>query len=90
VSSDGQPHVVPVTYEFDGQYLYFGGRKLSNTLKCRHISNNNKVAFVVDDIVSFSPWRARGVEVRGIAEILHERGLAYVRITPTSKVSWGF
>ena len=89
VSRDGEPHVVPVAYEFDGKYLYFSGRRLSASLKYRHISKNASVAFVVDDIVSFSPWRARGLEIRGVAEILHEGGRPYVRITPRSKVSWG-
>jgi pyridoxamine 5'-phosphate oxidase family protein len=89
VSRDGQPHVVPVAYEFDGQFLYIGGRNLSRTLKYRHIFNNQSVAFVVDDVISFSPWRARGLEIRGVAEILHEKRRPYVRITPVSKASWG-
>jgi pyridoxamine 5'-phosphate oxidase family protein len=89
VSQDGQPHVVPVAYEFDGHYLYFTGRNLSGTLKYRHILKNQKVAFVVDDIASLSPWRARGMEIRGVAEILIEEGRPYVRITPLSKFSWG-
>jgi pyridoxamine 5'-phosphate oxidase family protein len=89
VSSTGSPHVVPVTYEFDGQFLYFSGRNLAQSLKCRHISQNQNVALVVDDILSFAPWRARGIEIRGTAEILYERRRPYVRITPLWKVSWG-
>lgn len=89
VSSDGQPHVVPVAYEFDGQFLYFSGRNLSRSLKYHHIAASQKVAFVVDDIVSFSPWRARGIEIRGVAEILYENNHPYVRITPLHKVAWG-
>jgi pyridoxamine 5'-phosphate oxidase family protein len=89
VSQDGQPHVVPVAYEFDGHYLYFSGRSLSSSLKYRNISKNQKVAFVVDDVVSLSPWHARGMEIRGVAEILLEDGLPYVRISPSSKSSWG-
>lgn len=89
VSAAGQPHVVPVAYEFDGQYLYFTGRNLLRSLKYLHISQNGKVAIVVDDIVSVSPWRVRGVEIRGVAEVLDEKGRPYVRITPRSKASWG-
>jgi pyridoxamine 5'-phosphate oxidase family protein len=89
VSPDGQPHVVPVAYEFDGEFLYFSGRNLARSLKYNHISKNQRVAFVVDDVVSFSPWRARGIEIRGVAEILLERGHPYVRITPLSKATWG-
>jgi pyridoxamine 5'-phosphate oxidase family protein len=55
VSSNMQPHVVPVAFEFDGSYLYFGGWNLKNSLKFRNILQNNKVAFVVDDLVSVNP-----------------------------------
>jgi pyridoxamine 5'-phosphate oxidase family protein len=89
VSPDGQPHVVPVAYEFDGEFLYFSGRNLAQSLKYSHISKNERVAFVVDDVLSFAPWRARGIEIRGVAELLQERGHPYVRITPLSKASWG-
>ena len=89
VSADGQPHVVPVAFEFDGRYLYFSGRALAKSLKFRHLTRNNKVAIVIDDVVSISPWYARGIEIRGIAELLKEEGLPYVRITPLAKASWG-
>jgi pyridoxamine 5'-phosphate oxidase family protein len=83
VSSNMQPHVVPVAFEFDGSYLYFGGWNLKNSLKFRNILQNNKVAFVVDDLVSVNPWTPRGVEIKGIAEIL--RGKDYVKIVPFKK-----
>jgi len=51
VSSNMQPHVVPVAFEFDGSYLYFGGWNLKNSLKFKNILQNNKVAFVVDDLI---------------------------------------
>jgi pyridoxamine 5'-phosphate oxidase family protein len=89
VSADGQPHVVPVAFEFDGHYLYFSGRELARSLKFRHLVKNNKVAIVVDDVVSISPWYARGIEIRGVAELLKEDGRPYVRITPLAKASWG-
>ena len=89
VSADGQPHVVPVAFEFDGHYLYFSGRELARSLKFRHLVKNNKVAIVVDDVVSISPWYARGIEIRGVAELLTEDGSPYVRITPLAKASWG-
>lgn len=89
VSRGGQPHVVPVAYEFDGQYIYFSGRKLEKSLKYRNMASEQRVALVVDEIVSFSPWRARGLEIRGVAEVLQERGHSYVRITPARKASWG-
>ena len=87
VSSDNQPHVVPVSYNFDGTDLFFGGWDLKHSLKFRHILKNNKVAMVVDDLLSVNPWVPRGIEIRGITEIL--RGEDYVKITPIKKTSWG-
>ena len=88
VSPNMQPHVVPVAFEFDGSYIYFGGWNLKKSLKFRNILQNNKVAFVVDDLVSVNPWAPRGIEIKGIAEIL--RGKDYVKIVPFKKSSWGF
>ncbi|MDQ4073348.1 MAG: PPOX class F420-dependent oxidoreductase [Thermoproteota archaeon] len=87
VSSNMQPHVVPVAFEFDGHYFYFGGWNLKNSLKFKNILQNNKVAFVIDDLVSINPWKPRGIEIKGIAEIL--RGNDYVKIIPSKKSSWG-
>ena len=89
VSDDGVPHVVPVAFEFDGRFVYFSGRNLERSLKFRHLIRNNKVAIVVDEVVSVSPWSARGVEIRGTAELLSERGRPFVRITPMVLASWG-
>ena len=89
VSPDIQPHVVPVAFEFDGSHFYFGGWNLEKSLKFRNIRQNNKVAFVVDDLVSVDPWRVSGVEIKGIAEINKRNGNEYVKITPLRKSSWG-
>ena len=89
VSPDGQPHIVPVGFEFDGSYIYFGGWNLAKSRKYRNIQQNCKVAFIVDDIVSVIPWHPRGIEIQGVAEILEENGRPYVRITPLRKISWG-
>ncbi len=89
-ASRGQPHVVPIIYEFDGSYLYFSGWNLAHTLMYRQIQNNEKVALVVDEEPGFpTRWDARGVEVRGVAEIMHCYDSAYVRLTPMKSVSWG-
>lgn len=90
VSANGQPHVVPIIYEFDGSYLYFSGWNLTRSLMYKHIANNSKVAMVVDENPgSPTPWDAQGVEIRGVAEIMHCHNSAYVRITPLKSVSWG-
>ena len=89
-SSSGQPHVVPVGYEFDGSTITFGGWNLANSLKFRNLMANNKVAFVVDDVVSTDPWRVRGVEVRGRAEpVTGENGVTMIRIIPLNIRGWG-
>ena len=89
-SASGQPHVVPVGYEFDGSTITFGGWNLANSLKFRNLMANNKVAFVVDDVVSTDPWRVRGVEVRGSAEpVTGENGVTMIRIIPLNIRGWG-
>lgn len=87
-SQRSAPHVIPIAYEFDGKYIYFGTSS-NNSLKIRNIKQNSKVALVVDDVVSMHPWRARGIEIRGTAEILEKNHHAYVKITPLKKASWG-
>jgi pyridoxamine 5'-phosphate oxidase family protein len=89
-SKDGQPHVVPVVYEFDGIAFYFTGWNLERSLKFRNLVENKKVAMVIDDLVTVSPWRPRGIEVRGVAELGNEGGRAYVKVTPEVKRCWGF
>ena len=88
-SQDGQPHVVPVAFEFDGRYIYFSRRRLVRSLKFKHLLVNEKVAIVVDETVSRGQWSARGIEVRGVAELLVSNGHPYVRICPLTKASWG-
>jgi pyridoxamine 5'-phosphate oxidase family protein len=89
-SSEGQPHVVPVVYEFDGSAFYFTGWNLEKSLKFKNLIENKKVALVIDDVVTVSPWRPRGLEVRGVAELGSEGGRAYVKVSPLVKRSWGF
>lgn len=89
-SVSGQPHVVPVGYSFDGTTVTFSGRNLSKTLKFRNLMANDKVAFVVDDLVSTQPWKVRGVEVRGRAEpVVSRDGVTMIRIIPLNIRSWG-
>ena len=89
-SGEGQPHVVPVVYEFDGTAFYFTGWNLEKSLKFKNLLENKKVALVIDDLVTVSPWRPRGLEVRGVAELGSEGGRPYVKVCPLVKRSWGF
>lgn len=96
VSGDGQPDVVPLAFEFDGTFFWAGGAGATvlATRKFRNVgAGNHRVALVVDDMVSFDPFIARGVRVYGHAEQPFERvgvigpGI-YLRITPTVSWSW--
>jgi pyridoxamine 5'-phosphate oxidase family protein len=95
LGADGQPDVVPVAVEFDGTFLWVGGgATFRGTRKYRNVgSGNDKVALVVDDLVSLQPFAARGIRVYGHAEQPFERvGLVgpgtYQRITPAVSWSW--
>ena len=89
-SPSAQPHVVPVGYEFDGRSITFGGLNLAYSLKFRNLMANNKVAFVVDDVISTDPWKVRGVEIRGRAEpTTGKNGVTKITIIPLNIRSWG-
>jgi pyridoxamine 5'-phosphate oxidase family protein len=71
LSADRQPDVVPLAFEFDGTFFWVGGSgaTVAATRKFRNVrAGNHKVALVVDDMVSFDPFIARGVRVYGHAE----------------------
>lgn len=94
VSVGGQPDVVPVGFDFDGQRFYVGGKNMEATHKYKNVANENiQVALVIDDLVSVKPWRPRGIKIYGTAVIVERDGYAgpgpYLRITPTQYRSWG-
>ncbi len=99
VDSTGQPHVVPVAFRYNPILgtIDIGGHDFAKRKKYRDVRRNSKVAFVVDDLVSVNPWQARGLEVRGDAEVLEIGGADIVpgfdpemfRIRPKRIVSWG-
>jgi len=95
VDTEGQPDVVPVGLEWDGEFFWVGGPSgIVKTRKFRNLAaGNSKVALVVDDLVSFDPFIVRGIRIYGIAEQPFERvGLVgpgtYLRIKPTVSWSW--
>ena len=101
VGPDGQPHVVPVTYNFnaDEDAIDVGGGDFGPTKKGRDARSNPRVTFLLDDVLP-NPRRARALEVRGTAEA-HETGGStihprfpnfaepFLRVRPTRIVSWG-
>jgi pyridoxamine 5'-phosphate oxidase family protein len=99
VSLDGTPHVVPTGFRHnpDTDTIDVGGHDFATRNKHRRVLRHPKVAFVIDDLVSVCPWRVRGIELGGEAEVLDTggtelgRGFApeMFRITPKRIVSWG-
>jgi pyridoxamine 5'-phosphate oxidase family protein len=99
VGSHGQPHVVPLGFRYNQSEdaIDLGGLDVATTKKYRDVQRNPRVAFVVDDIVSVDPWRVRGIEVRGEAEILTTGGREIMpgfgdvmfRIRPRRIIGWG-
>jgi pyridoxamine 5'-phosphate oxidase family protein len=96
VAQGGQPDAVPVAFEFDGTCFWVGGNGPSvvATRKFRNIeAGRRKVALVIDDLASLSPFVARGIRIYGDAEPPAGRvGLVgpgwYSRITPSVSWSW--
>ena len=99
VGPNGQPHVVPVGFRYNPEpdTIDIGGHGFAERKKFRDVQHNPKVAFVVDDLASTSPWRPRGIEIRGTAEVLTTGGekigpgfdAELFRIRPKRIVSWG-
>lgn len=94
-----QPDVVPVGFDFDGDYLYVGGLNILKSTKYKNVLKNNKVAIVIDDLKSVDPWDPRGIKIYGTADVVSRQGgymegtghsnPQYIRISPKKKWSWG-
>jgi pyridoxamine 5'-phosphate oxidase family protein len=99
VDSGGQPHAVPVGFQYNPETdtIDIGGHGFAKSKKFRDVQANPRVAFVVDDLASVSPWRPRGIEVRGVAEVLESGGETFgrgydpqiFRVRARRIVSWG-
>jgi len=91
VSADGQPDVVPVGFEFDGTRFWIGGFDPGKTRRTANIrAGNEKVALIIDDLASTSPWSPRFVRVYGTVELVDREtnfgAQPVMKITPT--ISW--
>ena len=99
----GQPHVVPIGYQFDLDRAVFkiGARELEGRgqqrLYVRHLRANPRVALVVDDVRTEPTWQPRGITIKGTA-VLHTEGGEelgpglgpnWVEIVPDWVASWG-
>jgi pyridoxamine 5'-phosphate oxidase family protein len=94
-----QPDVVPVDFDFDGEYIYVSGLNILKSTKYKNILKNNKVALVIDDLKTVDPWDPRGIRIYGVADVVTRQGGymdqtghtedQYIRILPSKKWSWG-
>ena len=99
VGPNGQPHVVPVAFRYnpENDTVDIGGHDFAKRKKYRDVQRNPRVAIVIDDVASVTPWRVRGIEIRGEAEILETGGQSVnqffdaeiFRIHPARVISWG-
>ena len=99
VDAHGHPQNNPVGFRYNADLgtIDIGGRNLAATRKFRNLGHNDHVAFVVDDIVSTSPWQVRCLEIRGTAEALTDQppmrpGMTgdLIRIHPDRVLGFGF
>ncbi len=90
VGKDGTPHVTPVGWAYNAEQdtIDIGGHSMEKSKKYRDVQKSGRAAVVIDDIVSVSPWRVRGVEVRGRAETVRQPA-PLIRIHPERVRSWG-
>jgi pyridoxamine 5'-phosphate oxidase family protein len=98
VDSGGAPQNNPVSFSYNPELgtIDIGGRAMGASRKFRNLAANQQVAFVVDDIASYQPWRVRCVEIRGRAEALGSQSppragfsAEIIRIHPERILSFG-
>ena len=101
IQRDGRPQNSPVGFSYNEELgtIDVAGYRMSASQKFRNIAHDNRVAFVVDDIVSRNPWRVRCLEIRGTAEQVtvgpsvgaagDQLDSAIIRITPRRIISFG-
>jgi len=97
VGRDRSPQVVPVGFRLNRelQTIDVGGHSLARTKKYADVARECRAAIVIDDVLP--PWRPRGIEVRGRAEVLTYGGEAFgrgwapeiIRIWPEKVRVWG-
>jgi pyridoxamine 5'-phosphate oxidase family protein len=98
VRSDGTPQVSPVGFRYNPELatIDIGGYNMAASQKFRNVERNNRVAFVVDDLLSTQPWRVRCLEIRGVAEAIRDpsgpvagKDNSTIRIRPHRIISFG-
>jgi pyridoxamine 5'-phosphate oxidase family protein len=89
-------HIHPVSFRLDagGEWIEIGGPRLRDSQKYRNIRRDPRVSLIVGDEITSTHSSARGVRIRGIAD-LSERpppaaGLStdIIRIRPVRIDAW--
>ena len=90
---DGSLQNNPVGFRFDEASGTFeiGGLNRGNSRKYKNVEANGQVAFVVDDLETFDPWKPRMIEIRGTGELIPANNprKSLIRIHPTRVISFG-
>jgi pyridoxamine 5'-phosphate oxidase family protein len=101
---DGTLQVSPVGFRVNREAgtIDIAGRGMAASRKFRNVTDNGKVAFVVDDVPSVDPWTVRCLEIRGYGEAIttpadsaygtpSPAGIdgAIIRVHPTRVISFG-
>jgi pyridoxamine 5'-phosphate oxidase family protein len=89
VGRDGTPHVASVGWSYDSEQgvIEVGGRDFARSKKYRDAKRSGRAGIVIDNLASVDPWRPRGIEIRGGAEVVDDP--PRIRIRPHRIVSWG-
>ena len=88
----GTLQVSPVGFHYNSETgtIDVGGFRMEKSRKFRNVAANGRVAFVVDDLASVSPWRPRCIEIRGHAEAIPDAAPGpIIRIHPERIISFG-
>lgn len=98
VQPDGTLQVSPVGFGLNAETgtIDIGGYNMAASRKFRNITDNGRVAFVVDDLASIDPWRVRCIEIRGHGEAIEAPedssanfGGPLIRVHPKRVISFG-
>lgn len=98
IRPDGSPQNNPVGFRVDEVLgvIDIGGHNMGASQKFRNLAGNDRVAFVVDDVVSVTPWKVRCLEIRGTAVALRDvdpyaPGMSreLIRLTPERIIAFG-
>ena len=98
VDSHGAPQNNPVSFSCNPDLgaAGIGRHAMGTSRKFPNIAANTRVAFVVDDIASYQPWKVRCAGIRGHAEALQGQpppmagfSAEIIRIHPGRILSFG-